>query len=106
MSDQVWYVARILLRCSAVVDDQPLFSEEFVLLKAASYAEAHHKAEVKGGSLGHSYLNGAGDEVRWTFQAVLEVKRTVDHAIGDGSEIYARTWSTPPEVIPQSPLDE
>jgi hypothetical protein len=75
-------------------------------MRAGSYVEAHHKAEVKGESLSHSYLNGAGNEVRWIFQAVLEVKRILDHNIGDGSEIDAGTWSTPPEVVPQGPLDE
>jgi hypothetical protein len=101
-----WYMARILLRCSGDIDDEPLYSEEFVLLQGETYAEAHDKAEAKGRALSHSYLNGAGSEVRWSFEAVLEVKRIMDHEIADGSEVYARTWSIPPEIVAQSPLDD
>ena len=50
------------MRCSANVDNEPLFSEEFVLVRAPSYEEAYRKAEVKGDGLSHSYRNDAGDE--------------------------------------------
>lgn len=106
MSVQFWYLVRILMRCSAEVDNEPLFSEEFVLVRATSYDEAYGKAETKGGTLNHSYQNDSGIEVCWTFQSVLEVRRIMDDDIGDGCEIYARTWSTPPEVVPKNILDE
>jgi hypothetical protein len=35
------------------------------------------------------------------FESILEVRRIMSDEIGDGSEIYARTWSTPPPVVPR-----
>jgi hypothetical protein len=106
MSVQFWYLVRVLMGCSVDIDGEPLFSEEFVLVRAVSYDEAYGKAEAKGQELCHSYQNDAGVEVCWTFRSVLEVRRIMDDDIGDGCEIYARTWSTPPEVVPKGILDE
>jgi hypothetical protein len=95
------------MRSSVNVNNEALFSEEFVLVRAASYEEAYRKAEAKGGGLmSHSYQNDAGEEVRWTFESILEVKRTIDDDIGDGCEIYARILSTPPAVVPRGRLDK
>jgi hypothetical protein len=106
MSDQSWYLARLLMKCSAKVDNEPLFSEEFVLLRGGSYDEVYEKAETKGRKMAHSYLNDEGHEVRWTFQSVLEIRRVIDDELIDGSELFARTCSTPPDVVPKGPLDE
>jgi len=106
MNAQFWYVVRILMRCSVCVDNEPLFSEEFVLMRAASYEEAYRKAEAKGKELSHSYENDAGTEVRWILESILEVRRVTSDVLGDGCEIYARTWSTPPEVVPRGILDK
>jgi len=106
MSVQFWYLVRILMMCSANVDNEALFSEEFVLVQAVSYNEAYGKAEAKGANLSHTYQNDAGDEVRWMFESILEVRRIMSDEIGDGSEIYARTWSTPPPVVPRGGLDK
>jgi hypothetical protein len=94
------------MRSSVNVENEPLFSEEFVLVRAVSYEEAYGKAEAKGVSLSHSYQNDAGEEVRWTLESILEVKRTIDDDIGDGCEIYARISSTPPAVVPRGILDK
>jgi hypothetical protein len=106
MSNQFWYVVRILMRSSVSVDNETLYSEEFALVRAVSYEEAYGKAEAKGVGLSHSYQNDAGKEVRWIFESILEVKRTIDDDIGDGCEVYARLSSTPPAVVPRGILDK
>lgn len=106
MSDQSWYLARLLMKCSAKVDNEPLFSEEFVLLRGGCYDEVHEKAETKGRNMAHSNLNDEGHEVRWTFQSVLEIRRLIDDELMDGCELYARICSTPPDVMPKGLLDE
>ena len=105
MSSQFWYLVRILMRCSANFDNEALFSEEFVLVRAVSYEEAYGKAEAKSVGLSHSYQNDVKGEVRWIFESILEVKRIMSDDIGDGCEIYARIWSTPPAVVPRGILD-
>jgi hypothetical protein len=104
MSDQSWYLARLLMKCSANVENEPLFLEEFILLRGGSYDEAYEKAETKGRSMAHSYLNDAGGEVQWAFQSVLEIRRLIDDELVDGSELYSRTCSTPPDVVPKGAI--
>jgi Domain of unknown function (DUF4288) len=106
MTTLYWYLARILTRCSVEIDQEELFSEEFVLLRAASYEEAHRKALAKGETLRHSYLNGAREEVKWSPESVLEVKRILTDNIEDGCEIYARLLSVAPDVVPRGTLAE
>jgi Domain of unknown function (DUF4288) len=94
------------MKCSEDVDREHLFSEEFVLLRGSNYEETYRKAEAKGKAMAHSYLNDAEREVRWDFQAVLEIRLVMEDELVDGSEIYARTSSSPPEVVPRGVLDE
>jgi hypothetical protein len=90
------------MKCSISVDGSPLFSEEFVLIEGHSQHEARAKAAAKGESMNHSYANDTGEQVEWTFEAVLEVKETVDQELGNGAELYARLCSETPELVPDN----
>ena len=93
MNAPSWCVARILMQCSVEIEGRHLFSEEFVLLRGSSAEEVRVKAASKGESTNHSYANDVGEQVRWSFQTVLEVKETVDEELQDGTELYARLCS-------------
>lgn len=94
------------MKASVGLQQKPLFSEEFVLLRAESYEEAYGKSGAKGVSMEHSYLNDEKEKVCWTLQGVLEVRQLLDEEITDGTEVYSRTVSEPLEIVPRSPLYE
>lgn len=100
MTALTWYLTRILMRCiSTSATEEPLFSEEFVLLKANDYEEACTKAKAKGNTMSHSYRNAEEQEVQWIFQSVLEVKEVMESDLHDGAEIYSKLCSSPPEAV-------
>ena len=91
MNKTTWYTVVIAMEC--LLENEPedqLFSEELVIISAASPNEAESKAQAKGISMNHTYLNENQQRVTWVFRSVLEVHKVIHDELKDGTEIYSR----------------
>lgn len=88
------YYAAVLIfesRCPAP-DDEPLYEEQIVLIRATSAADAEAKAKAYAKTEEISYQNGYGEMVTISTKRLLEVTCSmyVPEAIDQGSEVYGR----------------
>ena len=85
-----WFCAELEFRTTVAGEDGTLAESSFVLISADADEHARAKARQLGLSNQTTYLNGDGEEVRWTFTDVLEVQRIDADAPGDGVEVFSR----------------
>ncbi len=82
-----WFAVRYFSEC--VLDNaEDLYEDSILLIHAEDEAEALAKGKVSARESNHSYANSRGEDVRWEFREVLDVKQLFDDEIHDGSEVY------------------
>jgi hypothetical protein len=88
----MWFAASLLYKSvhQGQPEDDSLWEENIVLLRAESHDEAQKQAEVLGKAGEHEYLSATGDLVRWTFQAVESMYEILDASPGHGTEVFSR----------------
>jgi hypothetical protein len=70
-------------------EDDTLYEDRIILVRAGTDDEAHEKAVSIGKSSKEQFVSAAGNKVRWVFREVLDVKWVFDEAIEDGTEVYS-----------------
>jgi len=83
----VWFATRLLFM-SQIGDEEALFEETVVLLRAQSESAAQKKALKLGEAEAHSYQNVDGETVHWVFKEVLDLIQLDTASIEDGTEVY------------------
>ncbi|BAB06805.1 DUF4288 domain-containing protein [Halalkalibacterium halodurans] len=66
-----------------------VFEERHVLVRAESRGQAHRIGEQLGRKAEQQYQNPYGEQVRWTFVALLDSYEVMDD-LEHGAEIYSR----------------
>lgn len=90
MDRRSFYIAVILSELSSTAEDyEPLCEESFVLISAASQAEALDKAKEHARARKDEYENVLGDPVSWS-PTLVELGDSLVDSFEDGSEFYAR----------------
>jgi hypothetical protein len=92
-----WFCAELEFRTTVAGEDGLVAESSFVLIAADTEEGAHAKAREIGLSNQTTYLNGDGEEVRWTFIEVLDLQRIDADAPGDGVEVFSRLRRTDSE---------
>jgi hypothetical protein len=85
-----WFGVRLLFRCDVNTerDDEPLYEDRIILLKAVSERGARRRAQNFGNQEQHEYLNVYEERVSWTFVEILDVVSLSIDVPGDKSEVY------------------
>ena len=89
----MWFAVDLL--CESIHPEQPenefLWEERIVLVRAENEAEARHEAELIGKAEEHEYTTASGELVRWVFRKVDNVSaiEKLDH----GAELFSRFLS-------------
>jgi hypothetical protein len=88
----MWYTASLLFKNIHVgqPDDNCLWEESIVLLRADSEEEARHQAELLGKREEHEYVSATGDLVRSSFHGIESVHQILDETLEPGTEVFAR----------------
>ena len=82
-----WFSVRYFSEC--VLDNaEDLYEDAILLIHADDETAARTRGEASARRSNHSYANATGEDVRWEFREVLDVKQLFDDEIHDGSEIY------------------
>ena len=82
-----WFSVRYFSEC--VLDNaEDLYEDSILLIRAENESAARTKGETSARGSNHSYANSTGEDVRWEFREILDVKQLFDDEIHDGSEIY------------------
>ncbi len=91
MTDSLrWYVAVLIVRIRVNGSDgEPLTDRQIRLIHATDPEEAFNRALVLGAQENRSYLNGAGETVRWEFLGLADLDLLQAPAPGDEVEIYS-----------------
>jgi hypothetical protein len=85
-----FYIAVIVYESSAdPTDYDPLYEENFMLLKADSEEEAKEKA-LSHVNQPHSYKNEYGQTITWSFKQLVELLPVWNTEITDGIELCSR----------------
>ncbi|MED4164448.1 DUF4288 domain-containing protein [Halalkalibacterium halodurans] len=69
--------------------ENEVFEERHVLVKAESREQAHRIGKQLGRKAEQQYQNPYGEQVRWTFVALLDSYEVLDD-LEHGAEIYSR----------------
>jgi hypothetical protein len=69
-------------------ENDKLFEDRIVLIRAWSEDDARQKGETYGESARTEYKNVYGGDVTWAFREILDVAYLPGDEIGDGSEVY------------------
>ncbi|RYU74794.1 DUF4288 domain-containing protein [Hymenobacter persicinus] len=86
---ELWYVARIILKCSAPHQvEEHLFDEQIRLIQASNSEEAYQKALILGKQEELEYLNEDGMTVRWSFEGLFDLD--IVESLTDGAEITSK----------------
>jgi Domain of unknown function (DUF4288) len=102
----MWFAANLLFE--SVRPDHPenesLWEESIVLVRAESEEQARQDAEVLGKAGEHEYIAANGDLVRWVFRQVekLCAIETLEH----GTELFSRFLSRQEVESLLSPFEE
>lgn len=89
MKDE-WYGAQLTFRSSRASSDDALVDSCIYLIRAPDEAAAIARAEIVGREHQHSYLNGDGEEVVWTFEGVVRVSVIIEETLEHGVEVFSR----------------
>lgn len=89
--DQFFYVAVLLFKASSsAVNDNPLYEESFILIKATTLDEAKEKALVYGNQEQCTYQNEFGDTISWSFMQIVDISSVLQDIFNDETELYSR----------------
>jgi Domain of unknown function (DUF4288) len=88
----MWFTASLLFKSVHIgqPDNDCLWEESIVLLRAETRAEAQQQAERLGQAEEHEYVSATGDLVKWTFQRVDSVYEILDGTLEHGTEVFSR----------------
>ena len=91
MSEKNWFGVRLRFRCEVGgrKSDAPLFEDSIRVVLATTEFDARVRADALGPREEHSYLNEAGEEVRWIFARVVEVQDLCISTLSDGAEVFS-----------------
>jgi hypothetical protein len=78
--------------------DEPLFEESIRIFQADSENDAKIAAETLGRQSHLDYTAASGETVKWHFVSVLDVYEILDAEIIDGTEVFSRFLTEPPNV--------
>jgi hypothetical protein len=96
MQNQAWYIAILVLECDVEGPPaEPLVDLQLRLVRACDPANALRSAEAMGLDSQHAYLNAEGEEVRWVFRGLHDLRATDDPEPVHGAEVYSRFDSQP-----------
>lgn len=92
-----WYVAVMVVACTVNgrEADDDLVDLQCRLIRATDPESAFAEAMALGPLHDHSYLNEAGQLVRWEFKGLHRLERLVDQELEHGSEVYSSLVRTP-----------
>ncbi|HEX2087222.1 MAG TPA: DUF4288 domain-containing protein [Solirubrobacteraceae bacterium] len=88
--DSKLYVAVVLAEATSDADDERLYQESFVLVRAGSLEEATERAEELGRAEETQYRNETGATISWSLKRVVDVNEVLDDELDDGATVYAR----------------
>jgi hypothetical protein len=90
-----WYVALYVARITVDDDnDEPEsadreYAGSAIVVRAQTDEEAASKARTQAIAADDTYKNEAGEEVKWSFADLLDVRPVLGPRIEDGTEIYS-----------------
>ncbi len=90
-----WFTARVLFRAE-FKGKRPRkkqhFEESWLLVSAVNQRQAMEKARKLAKDRKLSYANIYGDQVSWRFVKLLELQEILDKGLGDGVEVYSKSF--------------
>jgi hypothetical protein len=88
----MWFGVSLLFKSvhNGQPEDDALWEDSIVLIRAQSRDEAQKQAEALGKGEEHEYVSASGDLVKWTFQGVESIHEILDDTLENGTEIFSR----------------
>jgi hypothetical protein len=96
-----WYMA-VLVVASRVGDGRPtspLVDLQYKLLQAADAEEAYRRALELGAAEAHTYKNADGEDVRWEFVGLNDLRELMHADLYDGVEVFNSLKRQTPETF-------
>lgn len=86
-----FYIAVVVYESSSDAPNyQPLYEEDFVLIKAYSQEDAKQKTSQWARQQQTTYKNEAQENITWTLKHVLDLSPALSEFFEHGAELYAR----------------
>jgi hypothetical protein len=97
----MWYSADLLLESVSLTSDsspEPLsWEERIVLINAANWEEASHKAQMIGVNCEYDYISATTEHISVRFVRCMDLFELFDKDIVEGTELYSRQLHRPPD---------
>jgi len=100
-----FYIAVIVYEFSSdAPQDQPLYREDFVLIKASSREDAQQKTLQLAQKEETTYKNEQGENITVTLKHVVDVSSVLSEKFEDGADLYARHFHNYQAYVAFEPL--
>ena len=84
-----WFAVSLVFECIDPDTDEGLSLEQrIVLLHAVDEDAVRERAGRLGKKTQVEYASAEGNQVRWLFRGIGDIKALLDDEIGDGTEVY------------------